>query len=397
MSLVNKVSEAQKYLKQSNIDGWLLYYFSYNNPIALEFLEIPREKHLSRRFFYWIPSEGDPIAIVHKIEPYVLDHMPGIKKFYQKWQELESILQESLKHRKSVAMEYSPYNALPYVSKVDAGTVEMVEKCGVKVVSSAGFLQHFTSVLSEDQKYSQKEAGVFLDKIAEEAFCFLSKCIKENKPISEYELQQFVLEHFDKKGFITEYAPTCAFGIHTADPHYSPTKESAFLLKPNEPVLLDFVAKRKEKGSIYGDITRIGFVGSVITKKYQILFDIVKKAQKLAFDFIKERLGSNRVVKGFEVDVVCRSFIEKEGYGDYFTHRTGHNIGTSVHGSGAHLDNIETFDDRPLIPNTCFTIEPGIYLPNEFGVRVEYDVIIHDDKTLEITSGIQENIRQINC
>lgn len=397
MDIAHKVVEAQRYLKEYSIEGWLLYYFANNNPLALEFLEIPKEKHLSRRFFYWIPKQGDPLSIVHKIEPYVLDHMPGAKKFYQRWQELEKCLQEILNKKKAIAMEYSPYNALPYISKVDAGTVEMVEKCGVKVVSSGPFLQYFTSVLNEEQKHSQKEAGQFLDKIAEETFVFLSKCLKENKSLSEYQLQQWVLEHFDKQDFTTEYPPTCAFGVHTADPHYSPSKESSFLLKQNEPVLLDFVAKRKQKSSVYGDITRVGFTGSSIPAKYQKIFEVVKNAQAQGFDFIKKHFGSNKEVKGFEVDQVCRGFVEKEGYGDYFTHRTGHNLYLSVHGSGAHLDSFETFDDRPLIPNTCFTIEPGIYLPKEFGVRVEYDVIIHNNNTLEITSGVQEKIRQINC
>lgn len=393
---MSKVAKVQKYLKEYGMDGWLLYDFAHSNPLALEFLEIPKDKHLSRRFFYWIPKEGDPVAIVHKIEPYVLDDMPGTKKTYHRWQDLQKLLQDLLSNTKTIAMEYSARNALPYISKVDAGTIEMVQACGVKVVSSGSFLQYFTSVLNEDQKRSQREAGQFLDKIAEETFLFLSKCLKEKKAISEYQLQQWVLEQFDKNEFITEYPPTCAFGVHTADPHYSPNKEDSLVLKPNEPVLLDFVAKTKKKRSVYGDITRMGFTGSSIPVKYQKIFDVVKNAQKQAFEFIKERFASNQGVKGFEVDQVCRSFVEKEGYGNHFLHRTGHNIYLTVHGSGAHLDSFETFDDRPLIPNTCFTIEPGIYLLNEFGARVEYDVIIHDDKTLEITSGIQDKIRQIS-
>jgi Xaa-Pro aminopeptidase len=394
----SKIQEAQKYLTEYGIDGWLLYDFAHSNPLALEFLNIPKDQHLSRRLFYWIPKKGEPIAIVHAIEPYVLDHLsPVIKKTYQRWQDLQGALKEVLNSSVSIAMEYSPLNALPYISKVDAGTLEIVKLCGVSVVSSAPFLQYFTAVLNEKQKASQKEAGKFLDTLAEETFFFLEECLNKKKKISEYQLQQWVLERFSEQGFMTQYPPTCAFGVHTADPHYSPQKEDSFLLKQGEPILLDFVAKKTTPESIYGDITRVGFAGSSIPSRYEHIFNLVKEAQQEAFKFIKGRFSKKENVKGFEVDAVCREMIEKEGYGEYFTHRTGHNLYTSVHGSGAHLDGFETFDDRPLIPNTCFTIEPGIYLPDLFGVRVEYDVLIHHDDSLEITSGIQEKIRQISC
>lgn len=391
---MSKLLKAKQYLQQYHLAGWLLYDFHHNNPLALEFLDIPKQAHLSRRLFYWIPAQGEPVALVHKIEPYVLDHMPGEKRMYQTWQQLHHLLKELLKDADRVAMEYSPCNALPYISKVDAGTVDMIEQCHVQVVSSGPFLQHFTAELSEEQQCSQREAGGLLDRIAEETFGFLGECKKAQRSVTEYQLQQWVLKRFEEEGLITEYAPTCAFGVHTADPHYSPLSHGCLTLQPDEVILLDFVAKKKQEGSVYGDITRMGFSGHAIPQKYQDVFNLVKKAQEKSFQFIRKKCAEKREVKGYEVDEVCRGVIREGGYEQYFTHRTGHNIDSHVvHGSGTHLDGFETYDDRPLIPNTCFTIEPGIYLPKEWGVRVEYDVLIHSDFKLEITSGTQENIR----
>lgn len=391
---MKKVLEAQKRLKEQGLDGWLMYDFNHSNPLALEFLDISPGAHLSRRFFYWIPVEGDPIALLHQIEPYVLGHMPGKKKTYQTRQDLQSGLQELLKGSRKIAMEYSPYNALPYVSKVDAGTFEMVTSCGVKIVSSGPFLQYFTAALSEEQQLLHKEAGNFLNQLAEETFEFLFKQLVSKKSLSEYELQQWVLKRVDEKGFKTDYAPICAFGVHTADPHYSPEVKNSAMIEPDQLILLDFVVKKNTSRSVYADITRMGFSGRQVPQKYGKAFSCVQEAQKAGFDFIKKRLSEGKEVQGYEVDQVCRKLIEEAGYGKYFTHRTGHNIDArSVHGSGAHLDGFETQDDRPLLPNMCFTIEPGIYFSGEWGVRVEYDVLIHSNRSIEVTSGVQERIR----
>jgi len=386
---MKKIVRAQEYLKEHHLDGWLLYDFNHNNPLALDFLEVAQEAHLSRRLFYWLPVIGEPIKIVHRIEPYTLDHLPGKKRTYHTYQQLKDALHTSLQGAEKVAMEYSPQNALPYVSKVDAGTVDMVRECGVSVVSSGMFLQQFTAVLTKQEQDMQREAGKLLDQIASETFLFLSQRLKQGFSTDEYMLQQWVMQCFQEKGLVTEYAPICAFGVHTADPHYSPSEHRSAKLQPNELILLDFVARKKQ--GVYGDITRMGFSGSHLPEKYAKMFSIARKAQDLGFELVKERHAKNQVIKGYEVDGVCRDFITKEGYGEYFVHRTGHNIDTrSVHGSGAHLDGFETYDDRPLIPGLCFTIEPGIYFPGEWGIRVEYDVLIHDG--VEITSGVQESI-----
>lgn len=391
---MDKIKKAQLYLKEQNIDGWLLYYFDHNNPFALDFLEVAKDQHLTRRFFYWIPKQGEPIQLVHAIEPDALGSVPGKKRIYQKWQSLQTHLQEILQDAKVVAMEYSPCNRLPYISKVDAGTVEMVKQCNVDVVSSASFLQHFTSVMTEKQKASQKLAGQILHHIAEETFDFLEKCLKEKTLISEYKLQEWIIEKIESHHLtIDGHPPICAFGVHTADPHYTPTKEGSFILEANQPILLDIVARQKDPKSIYGDITRMGFSGEKPPQKLLELFQLALKAQDDAFCFIQNKIQKGEVVKGYEADKVARDVIEKAGFGQYFTHRTGHNIYQTLHGPGAHLDGFETMDDRALISDTCFTIEPGIYLPGDMGVRVEYDVVIHSNGILEITSGVQNSIR----
>ncbi len=393
---MDKIKKAQLYLKEQNVDGWLLYYFDSNNPFALDFLEVAKEQHLTRRFFCWIPKQGEPIQLVHAIEPNALNSFPGKKRIYQTWQSLQTHLQEILQDAKVVAMEYSPCNRLPYISKVDAGTLEMVKQCNVDVVSSASFLQQFTSVMTEKQKTSQKFAGKILHHIAEEAFDFLEKCLKDKKTISEYNLQEWIIEKIESHHLIIDgHPPICAFGVHTADPHYTPAKEGSFILEVNQPVLLDIVARQKDPKSIYGDITRMGFSGGEPPKKLLELFQLALKAQDDAFCFIQNKMQTGGVVKGYEADKVARDVIEKAGFGQYFTHRTGHNIYQTLHGPGAHLDGFETMDDRALIPNTCFTIEPGIYLPGDMGVRVEYDVIIHSSGQLEITSGVQNSIRMM--
>jgi Xaa-Pro dipeptidase len=390
---MKKVLEAQKRLKEQGLDGWLMYDFNHSNPLALEFLDISPGAHLSRRFFYWIPIEGDPIALLHQIEPYVLDHMPGTKKTYQTREDLQSGLQELLKASDKIAMEYSPYNALPYVSKVDAGTFEMVINCGVKIFSSGPFLQCFTALLSDEQQLLHKEAGNFLNQLADETFEFLFQQVASKKPVSEYDLQQWVLKRVEENGFKTDYAPICAFGVHTADPHYSPEEKNSALIAPDQLILLDFVVKKNVFQSVYADITRMGFSGKKVLEKYAQAFCCAKAAQKAGFDFIKQRFSEGKEVQGYEVDQVCRKLIQESGYGKNFTHRTGHNIDArSVHGSGAHLDGFETHDDRPLLPNMCFTIEPGIYFSGEWGVRVEYDVLIHSNHSIEVTSGVQEHI-----
>ena len=373
----------QKQLQEQKIDGWLVYDFHKINPLAWDFLKIPDGEHITRRFFYWIPAEGEPVKILHAIETHLLSHLPGKTRSYVRFEELGAALNEILDGAQNIAMEYSSENRLPYVSRVDAGTVEMVENCGVSVVSSAPLLQVFTSTLTDEQMESQRQASKMAETIAAATW----DTIREG--ISEYDVQQFILGEIAKCGGETDWEPICAFGAHSANPHYSPSKESSAHLKKGDIVLIDFGFKLGPH-AIYTDITRMGVLGPP-TERQKEVFSIVRHAQKEALALIKK--GS---VKGFEVDALARKIITEAGFGSYFIHRLGHNITWEPHGSGAHLDSYETHDDRPLIKRTCFSIEPGIYLPGEFGVRLEHDVIINERGEVEVTGGFQDEIHLIN-
>ncbi len=389
-----KLLNAQKYLKQHDIEGWLLYDFQKLNPFALEFLEIPEKNLITRRFFFFIPKTGEPVKIVSKIEPNILSHLPGETITYQSIDSLKTTLESVLENLSSVAMEYSPMCDIPYLSKIDAGIYELVKSLGVDVISSANILQYFSSTLNEEQIRSHKNSASFLVQTVENAFEFIKSALTNNKQISEYDVQSFVHEEFDKRGFYTDHDVICAFGKNTADPHYCPQKSSALKLENDQLILLDIFGKEKKPKSIYSDICFMGYTGSKLPQKIQETLDLVKSAQDEALAFISDRLEEKRLVRGFEVDEICRNVIKSKGFSDYFIHRTGHNLHMQLHGPGAHLDSFETVDDRPLIENTAFTIEPGIYFQGEFGIRLEIDVLIHDGK-LEVTTPMKNIINYL--
>lgn len=376
-----KIEEAQKYLQERHLDGWLLYDFHGNNPLARQCLGIPDGKMTTRRFFYWIPAYGKPIKLVHAIEEGALDTAPGDKRRYASWQSLEQELKTLLKAARKVAMEYSPN--IPYVSLVDAGTVDLIRSFGVEVVSSADFLPHFTAVLTEAQLQSQRRAAQALDEIVADTW----KSIRES--MTEYDVQQKLLADFKKRNLITDHPPIVAVNAHSADPHYEPQKQGSSPIRKGDFILIDLWAK--EKQGVYGDITRVAVLGRPTTKQQEV-FSIVRKAQKAAIELVKKRFANQERIEGWEVDEAARSVIRAAGYEKNFTHRTGHNIEVNLHGSGAHMDNLEMHDVRPILPGTCFSIEPGIYLPGEFGVRLELDLLIDPKGRVEITGGEQEAI-----
>jgi Xaa-Pro dipeptidase len=381
--------KAQKFLQQENIDGWLLYYFDHNNPHAFNFLQLLPTSHVSRRVFYWIPMQGEPVKIVHAIEEHVLSHLPGATVVYDCLSSLDKALKSILSKAKRVAMEYSSCNSLPYISKVDAGTVEMVEKHGCNVVSSAFFLLHFTSILSLKQIKMQQEAAKFLEKAAKQIFFELERALWKGQKISEYHVQQKILEYFVKEGFFTEHAPIVAFGKNTANPHYSPHPDSCAILEANMPIMLDIFCKLDKPEAIYADITKMGYSSHGPSPEYIKVFRVAQHAQQVAYDLLCQRLQQGLSVKGYELDKNAREAIAAHNMGEYFRHRLGHNIHETLHGPGTHLDSFETFDDRPLVPSTCFSIEPGVYFPGKFGVRLEYDVLIMPDSTCSIQGGQQ--------
>lgn len=386
---MSKIEEAQKYLQERRLDGWLLYDFHGSNELARHFIGIPKTQMTTRRFFYWIPAKGEPIKLVHAIEEGALDLVPGEMRIYSSWQSLEKELAAILEEANKIAMEYSPKNAIPYVSLVDGGTIDLIRSFGVEVVSSADFLPHFTAVLTDAQMESQVRAAKALDGIVNGAWKWIEANL--SKGITEYDVQQKILADFKKMELIADHAPIVGVNGHSADPHYEPKQEGSSPIRKGDFILIDLWAKEKEGSAIYGDITRVAVAGQP-TAKQQEVFSIVRKAQKSAIELVKSRFAHKKRIEGWEVDEAARGVIREAGYGKYFTHRTGHNIEVNLHGSGAHMDNLEMHDVRPILPNTCFSIEPGIYLPGEFGVRLELDLLIHKDGRVEISGGEQDAI-----
>lgn len=392
----DKLESVQKQLIEKNIDGWLFYDFRRSNSLALTILDIAAENKLTRRFFYWVPRAGSPVKLVSLIEPHVLDHLPGTLHTYTTWNELNRELEKLLQSSSKIAMEYSPNNEIPVVSKVDAGTFQAVLKCGVDVVSSADLLQSYTSVWSEWQLETHRFAALVLEDVAAQTWSYLFDAVNRGLEITEWDVQQWMHEKIHAAGCITDNPPVCAVNAHSADPHYSPKKDSCSYIKKGDLVLIDLWCKQKIKHAVYADITRMAVVSSQIDPFKQEIFSYVKRAQEAALDFIRERIKSGKVVYGWEVDDKCRQVIEDAGYGAHFIHRTGHNLGEDVHGSGANLDNYETHDFRQLLPGTAFTIEPGIYLPGQFGVRLEFDVYLKLDGSVEVYGGVQNKFETTN-
>lgn len=374
-----RVRDIQQVLRDHGaLDGWLFCDFRHNDPLAYRVLHIDPVRHVTRRWYYWIPAHGRPVKLVHRIEPHTLDVLPGDQRVYVGWRELHAHLAETLRGVRRVAMQYSPMNAIPYVSRVDAGTVDLIRGLGIEVVTSADLIQRFEAVWNPGQLRSHQEAAEALRDIVDEAFQHVAARQRAQAALSEYDLQQFILSRITAHGLITGSAPIAAVGPHTADPHYAPTTEGSAPIEPGQVVLIDLWAKRPARGSVYADITWTGYVGEEVPDRPREVFAVVSGARDAALEFVTRRVGAGDYPCGYEVDDVCRQVIRSAGYGEHFLHRTGHSIGEEVHGNGANIDNLETQDGRRLLMNTCFSIEPGIYLPGAFGIRSEIDVYVGD-------------------
>jgi Xaa-Pro aminopeptidase len=383
------ISEMQKDLRAATVDGWLFYDFRGRDPIAHRILDLPASMR-TRRWFYFVPAKGTPKKLVHKIESGSLAAVPGDTLYYAGQKELRDNLKKALGKSKKVAMQYSPKNAIPYVAMVDAGTVELVRSLGPKVVSSADLVQKYEACWSEQQFASHLAAGQAIDLIVRETFEHAAMCVKGKKPLTEYDLQQFILRKFDEAGITTEEGPDVAVNQNASDPHYGPTREKSSPIREGDLLLLDVWGKQKAPNSVYYDITWMGYLGVSVPEKYSKVFRVLREARDRAVELICSSVKAGKPLKGWQVDKAARSIVEKAGYGKYFFHRTGHNIGTSVHGNGVNMDGLETQDDRHLIPRTCNSVEPGIYLP-EFGMRTEVDVYV-DEKEARVTGAVQTEI-----
>jgi Xaa-Pro dipeptidase len=384
------IQAIQAELRSSRIDGWLFYDHHHRDPIAGHILGLGPNGMATRRWFYFIPAKGEPRKLVHRIEPGALNGVPGKKFVYSGWEELHKLLGKLLAGGKKIAMQYSPENNIPYIGLVDAGTVELVRKLKKKVVTSADLVQKFEASWSPEQLESHLSAGKIIDRITGEAFARAAAFVREGKPLSEFELQQWIVERFHANDLHAAEPPIVAVPPNNGDPHYEPSARVSRPIRAGDLLLLDIWAKSTRPGSVYYDVTWMGYLGRRAPDSYRKIFRIVRQARDAAVAFIKESVAAGREIRGWEVDRVARETIRKAGYGKSFVHRTGHSIGQEVHGNGANMDGLETRDDRRIVPRTCFSIEPGIYLP-EFGVRSEVNVYV-GEREARVTGAIQEEI-----
>jgi Xaa-Pro aminopeptidase len=393
MSFQTTIQQIQDALREEQIDGWLLYNFRGSNVFATRILGLPKHVLQTRRYFYFIPAHGETRKLVHAIEQWNLDTVPGEKTIYLSWQSLEDGLKHILSGARRVAMEYSPRNAIPYVSNVDGGTIELVRSAGVEVVSSANLVQYFEARWTEEQTRDNVETAKHLRAIVDEVWKFIKQRVTSGDGLTEYDVQQFMLSEFAHRGLRTESDPNCSVNANSANPHYEPTKDLHSPIREGDFVLIDLWAKKDKPRSVYSDITWTGFVGKDVPEEYRNVFAVVKGGRDAALECVRKAFAEGRTLRGYEVDDAARAFITAKGYGEYFVHRTGHSIGEDLHGNGANMDNLETHDDRTIIPRTSFTIEPGVYLPGKFGIRSEVNVYISEKNEVIVTGPpIQEEV-----
>ncbi|HEX8285274.1 MAG TPA: M24 family metallopeptidase [Pyrinomonadaceae bacterium] len=390
---VKRVAEIQAALREANLDGWLFYDFRRSDPLAYRILRLPTAGVSTRRWFYYVPVVGEPVRVVHSIERYRLDLLPGRKIIYASWEQLHAGLRDALasgglKNKrvllKKVAMQYSPNNDIPYVARVDAGTVELVRSApGVSVVTSADLVQQFEAALTPEQLATHREAADKLHKVIMEGFAEIARRVRAGETPTEYDIQQFMARRLAEEG-MTAGGGDVSVGANTANPHYFPTAERSAPIRRGDFVLFDISEKMKKPGAIVADQTWVGYVGETVPDEHVKIFNIVREARDSATEFVRAAVAQGRPIRAAEVDDVSRGVIRRAGYAEQFTHRTGHSIGEEGHGNGANIDNFETRDSRRIIPRTCFSIEPGIYLEGRFGVRSEINVYV-SDRDIEVT------------
>jgi Xaa-Pro dipeptidase len=380
------LAAVQAALREFQLDGWLLYDFRGQNVLARRVIDLPAEKFLSRRWFYFVPASGEPRKLVHRIEDGALDHLPGGKAVYLRWQELEAGVGKLLGGARRVAMEYVERNANPYVSRVDAGTIELVRSFGAEPVSSGDLVQLFEACWDDEQWRLHLEAAQHTRSAYDLAFAFIAERVRRDGAVRESAVQQCILDHFAKHGLVTDHPPIVGVGPHSGDPHYAPTPATDAPIQAGDFVLIDLWAKLDKPRAVYSDLTWTCFVGETVPERYESVFRVVAQARDAAIGRVRQAFAKDEPLQGWQVDDAARAVIEQAGYGRHFIHRTGHSIGQETHGNGANMDNLETHDQRRVLRRTCFSVEPGIYLP-EFGVRSEVNVFVDGDGTVHVTGG----------
>jgi Xaa-Pro aminopeptidase len=381
-----ELAAIQQAIRDFGFDGWLLYDFRGTNPLAKRILGLSEATILSRRWFYWIPAIGEPQKLVHRIESGALDHLPGEKRVYLRWDELEWGVAALIRGSGRIAMEYSPRNAIPYISRVDAGTIELVRSYGVGIESSGDLVQLFESTWTDAQWQLHLEAGRHTDSAYARAWSYIVERVRRDGSVRETEVQAVIMEHFHQHGLTTYHPPIVGVNEHSGDPHYEPLPGKDGVIRAGDFVLIDLWAKVDQPDGVYSDLTRVAFVGDKVPEKYERIFRIVAQARDAAIALVRDRFAASQPLHGWEVDQAARRVIEAAGYGEQFVHRTGHNIGRETHGNGANMDGLETKETRLVLPQTCFSVEPGIY-SSEFGVRSEVNVFVDADKHVHVTAG----------
>jgi Xaa-Pro dipeptidase len=384
------IDEIQKALREENLDGWLFFDHHERDPLAYRVLGLKPGRTVTRRWYYLIPAHGEPRGIVHAIESGVLAGLPGDIQIYSSWLTQTDGLKRLLTGCRRVAMQYSPNCAIPYVSLVDAGTVELVRGAGVEVATSANLIQLFESRWSAEQLEMHLEAGRRVDKVRAAAFEKIASMLRSGGSITEWDVNRFIRDGFEKAGLVTDHGPIVGVKANMSNPHYEPTAESSQPIREGDPVLIDMWAKLDRPNSVFYDITWTGYCGATPPSALLNVFEVVRDARNRAIDRVKDAVSRKQTLHGFEVDDAARGFIREKGFGDYFIHRTGHSIGEEVHGTSANMDNLETHDERRIIPRTCFSIEPGVYLP-EFGIRSEVNMYV-GETSAQVTGEIQDRL-----
>jgi Xaa-Pro dipeptidase len=384
-------------LREAGSDGWLFYDHHHRDPIGERILGLDPKAHITRRYYYFVPAEGEPRKLVHRIEQGRLDTLPGSKGMYSSWQELHAGLEAMLKNARRIAMQYSPNNDIMYVSMADAGTVEFLRGLGKEIVSSADLVSQFEAVLTEVQIASHAVAQKAIDGILEEGWKKMARSLRPANGaaarFTEFDMVEWLSNAMRNEGLVWENGPNVSVNQNASDSHYEPTAENCSEIKEGDFVLIDIWGRVDKPGNIFYDITWTGVVGREPSEREQLVFETVRNARDAAIEKVTAAFAAGVPIRGFEADDAAREVIQAAGFGEWFTHRTGHNIAEEIHGPGAHLDNLETHDERLLLPNTCFSVEPGIYLP-EFGVRSEIDMMTAPGKAW-VTGKIQRELVRI--
>jgi Xaa-Pro aminopeptidase len=386
------IEAVQQALKEEHLDGWLLYDFRGSNPIAARLTGLAGSgKMATRRWYYLVPANGAPRGLVHAIERHNLDALPGEKRAYAGREQLATELKALLSGVGRVAMEYSPSNAIPYVSRVDAGTVEAVRACGTEVVSSGDLAQRFEAVWTDAVLATHVAASERLYRIKDRAFELVrQRMAVAGTTLTEIAVQEAMVGFFRDEGLIADAPPLVAAQENAGNPHYMPTAEAHRAIRPNEIVLLDLWGKLPEDGAVYADITWVGFTGTQVPSEIQAAFNAARDGREAAVALVESSVREGRDLRGFQVDRACRDVIDRAGFGAYFIHRTGHSLGEEVHGNGVHMDDYETHDDRRLLPGTGFTIEPGVYT-DRYGIRTEINMFVGEHEA-RVTGARQQEI-----